>query len=71
MRRTVEVLWHCCHNVRWNGFFAEPDECNTEFKTTETLLDWNDGAVYATCPSCGAELNVDDDEPEMRILPGK
>jgi len=68
--KTITLNWYCGYFVgpaKWQhlgDWVLEPDECCTEFTTEVTQEEWDDGAIYATCPSCGAELTLEDDHPE-------
>lgn len=65
----VVLRWYCGHYVgpcRWHGTDAyEPDECGTEFDTREDPEEVENEDASATCPKCGAELNMRDDEPHI------
>lgn len=67
----ITLHWHCgCYvgPCKWqNTEDYEPDDCDTDFDTEDTLENWTEGVCSAECPSCGAELTQEYDSPTMMV----
>ena len=68
---SITIHWHCACFVglcKWQTLEDyEPDECDTDFTTEDSIETWIETQCSATCPRCGAELTQQYDEPEMTV----
>ena len=80
-KKDVTINWHCGYYVgeaHWHcgaDWYYEPDECDTDFDTHDTLENLVetalDGAnLHEECPTCGADNNTADDEPILVLWDG-
>ena len=76
--KEIKLEWYCGNYVgpaywhQGSDWYYEPGECGCEFETFYSKEDFMELIIWEKCPDCGAELNLDDDEPmTYRLVEGE